>query len=297
MLVLITGISGNLGQRLASAALARGLQVRGLGRNPDNVSSEVREKLESFVKTEHYYDIPALDRAVTGVDAIISAYSPDPILDLDANLLLLRAAERAGVKVFVASSWNQDWSKNKYGDMEFYDSHIAFEHQAAMTSTIKPVYFITGMFAELLLTSFGPGNLKLVDGHGEMSYYGNGNTVKIPWSTTDDIAAWTIETLINGEGVQDGKGGIFRFCSGQTTIEELAALYEKITGAKVDIIRRGSLEDLEAEVFRGIWSCDETWIDMAHVRAPTSMEAWLTAQKKQGDQGIFGVEAMKYLSR
>ncbi|KAH7363466.1 hypothetical protein B0T11DRAFT_282646 [Plectosphaerella cucumerina] len=303
MLVLIAGITGNLGQQIASAALARGLQVRGLARNPDNLKPELRQGLESFVKTENYYDIPALERAVAGVDAIISAYSPSPLLDLDANLLLLRAAERAEVKIFVVSSWNNDWTKNKYGDMEVYDAHIAFEKQAALTSSIKPIYFFTGMFADLLLTPFGPGSFELVDGRGKMSYWGNGNTVKHPWSTTEDIAAWTIETLINGKGVQQGEGGFFRFSSGHITMEELAALYEKVTGIKTDIVNRGTLEDLEKELAearrtkgrasffeylplaaallgaKGVWRMEEQDA-VYHARAPTSLESWLKTQKK-----------------
>jgi len=110
MLVLIAGITGSLGQMLAKIALSRGLSVRGLGRSPSNLSPELADKLESFVQSKTYYDIPALEQAVAGVDVIINTYSPTPVLDLDGHLLLLRAAERAGVKVFIASSWSRDWT-------------------------------------------------------------------------------------------------------------------------------------------------------------------------------------------
>jgi hypothetical protein len=56
--------------------------------------------------------------------------------------------------------------------------------------------------------------------------------------------------LLHGDGVQEGKGGFFRIRSGVTTIEELAAIREKVFGAKVEITREGSLEDLEAELAR-----------------------------------------------
>lgn len=110
MLVLIAGITGSLGQTLAEIALSRGLSIRGLGRSPSKLRPELADQLESFVESKTYYDIPALEQAVSGVDAIINAYSPTPVLDLDGHLLLLRAAERAGVKVFVASSWSRDWT-------------------------------------------------------------------------------------------------------------------------------------------------------------------------------------------
>lgn len=99
MLILIAGITGNLGKHLARAALEKGHQVRGLGRSPDRLDAKTKDQLESFVVSSSYYDIPALDRAMIGVDAVICAYSGRPELVLDGNLLLLRAAERAGIKV------------------------------------------------------------------------------------------------------------------------------------------------------------------------------------------------------
>ncbi|KAJ4177715.1 hypothetical protein NW767_015051 [Fusarium falciforme] len=87
------------GQACARAALQAGHQVRGLARNPDKLDADTLSKLEAFVKMTALNDIAALDRAVQGIDAIIAAmhYSPESVLD--GQLLLLRAAERAGVKV------------------------------------------------------------------------------------------------------------------------------------------------------------------------------------------------------
>lgn len=83
-----------------------------------------------------------------------------------------------------------------------------------------------------------------------MRYWGDGNTDRWPWSTQADAAEWTIDILLYGEGVEDGKGGYFKIHSGVTTIDELAAVREKVFGAKVDVVREGDLEDLEAELAR-----------------------------------------------
>ncbi|KAK7425051.1 hypothetical protein QQZ08_008327 [Neonectria magnoliae] len=250
MLVLIAGITGSLGQRLASNAISRGLSVRGLGRNPSKLQPSIADKLESFVTSTGFDDVNALDQAVKGVDGIICCYSPGPVLDLDGNILLLRAAERAGVKVFIHSSWNNDWSKIKFGEFEPYDPHIAFEQQAAMTSTINPVYLFTGIFSDLLLTHYGPGSFTSNGGKAKFKYWADGNLRKLSWSAQDDVAAWTVEVLINGEGVQEGKGGFFRFRSGEVTIDSLADAYKRITGNEVEVTRTGELEDLERNVAR-----------------------------------------------
>jgi hypothetical protein len=45
------------------------------------------------------HDIAAMDKAVAGVDAVICALAGLPEMFLETQLLLLRAAEGAGVKV------------------------------------------------------------------------------------------------------------------------------------------------------------------------------------------------------
>lgn len=250
MLVLIAGITGSLGQRLATEALSRGLSVRGLGRDPTKLQPETREKLESFVRSSSYYDIRALDEAVAGVDAVICAYAPQPDLVMEGQLLLLRAAERTNIKTFISHAWNNDWTNIKFGDFEFYDSHIAFRKHVEVTSSIRPVYLFTGCFADLLYTTFGPGGFDTSGSTPKLRYWADGNTEKYPWSTQDDAAAFTIEVLINGAGVQEGRGGCFRFYSGKHTIDELAAAYERVGGTKVEVVREGTAEALEAELAR-----------------------------------------------
>lgn len=57
-----------------------------------------------------------------------------------------------------------------------------------------------------------------------------------------------IGILLHSDSVQAGKGNLFKICSGVTTIEELAAVHEKVFGVKVDVTREGSVDDLEKEL-------------------------------------------------
>ncbi|KAI7772236.1 hypothetical protein LZL87_007597 [Fusarium oxysporum] len=245
-LLLIVGITGLLGQRLAQAALNDGMRVRGLGRNPGKLNITITEQLESFIQSDNYYDITALDRAVIGVDAIICAYQADPVLNLDGCLLLLRAAERAGVKTFVAPTWNSNWSTINFGDFELYNSVLAFIDHAAATSPIKPVYIITGFFADYLLLP-GTGPFESDGKSAKLHYWGDLHKRKIPWTPMDDAAVWTIE-LLKQSDVVAGNGGIFKFQSGVNTLEELAREYERVTGVVVDLIEDGSAEDIHREL-------------------------------------------------
>lgn len=160
MLVLIAGVTGNLGQKLVKSLLSRGHQVRGLGRSPSKLDNDFQASLESFVQSQNHYDIPALEKACTGVDAVICAYMGSPELQLEGQLLLLRAAERADVKRFVAAAWNYDWRKMSLGQHESYDMYLSFRRMVEFTSEIRPIYIFTGVLAEVLFS---------VPGHGDFS--------------------------------------------------------------------------------------------------------------------------------
>lgn len=99
MLVLIAGITGFVGIPCARSAFERGLKVRGLARDINNVPEDIRKRLEGFETLSSHYDIAAMDRATKGVDAIICTFAGIPEMFMESQLLLIRAAERAGVKV------------------------------------------------------------------------------------------------------------------------------------------------------------------------------------------------------
>lgn len=244
MLVLITGITGKLGTHLARAALQRGgFRVRGLGRHPESLDPEIASQLESFVRCESHDDIPALDKAVASVDAVVCAYKPDPVLDLEGHLLLLRAAERAGIKIFHASSWNADWRLFDWGEFEHYDTHIAFQRHVELTSSIKPIYVFTGIFGEYLFSPAGPGMFsKEESGAASVQVWGKGDA-KWAWTSMKDAAEFSID-LLTRKDIQKGAGGYFSVKSGDSSAYDIARTYENVTGTKVDVIQVGPMESL-----------------------------------------------------
>ncbi|KAF1984865.1 NAD(P)-binding protein [Aulographum hederae CBS 113979] len=237
MLILIAGITGNLGQHLAHAALSAGHTVRGLGRTPTRLPASISDKLESFVQTASHADIPALDRGCSGADAIVCAYGPLPELALDGQLLLLRAAERAGIKRFHAASWNLDWRDLPLGKLETYDPYIAFMYQARLTSAIKPLYAFIGVLADTFFAVPGAGHLEdeqrgfwvTKPDSRRINAYGSGEE-KFDWTTEADAAAFSIALVTSDEAE---KGGFWSFRSQAFSLKELKETYEKVRGTEV----------------------------------------------------------------
>jgi hypothetical protein len=137
-----------------------------------------------------------------------------------------------------------------------------------------------------------------------MKYWGNFNDNKWSWSTMDDAAAYTIEVLLNGNGVQEGRGGYFQFRSGAHSIVEFAKIYECVKGTKVNVIREGSIEDLERAVSSarkdngpgrffehiplaanllgqtGKWELHDI-LSLGHCRTPTTLENFLSSSRSE----------------
>ncbi|KAL2127669.1 hypothetical protein VTI74DRAFT_10328 [Chaetomium olivicolor] len=248
MLVLLAGATGNLGQKLIQSLHDRGHQVRALGRDPSKLNATLQEKLESFVEFNNYYDIEALERGCHGVDAVVCAYNGVPGLHLDGQLLLLRAAERAGVSRYVAATWNCDWRDMTLGMHESYDPIMCFREQVKLSSIIKPIYFFCGAFAEVFFSvpghgDFSPANHGVWDPESKtMDIWGSEDQV---WQLTTerDAAEFTAE-IVGRDDVS--QGGYWCVCSGEYSLKDIAAVYEKVRGRKVHKQHQGSVEELRA---------------------------------------------------
>ncbi|KAF1968810.1 NAD(P)-binding protein [Bimuria novae-zelandiae CBS 107.79] len=247
MLVLIAGITGHIGQHLARHAIAKGLTVRGLSRSPEKLDPSI--KLESFIQSKNHYDIPALDAAVKGVDAIIVAYMGLPELQIDGQILLLRAAERAGVRIFHTATWAYDWRKTKLLEHEAYDPFVMFWRTAELTSPIKPIYMFSGVIAEVFFSvegraDFSPRNGGVFDQEEKcLEYYGTGHE-KYQWTTEEDAAKLSIEVIMSEEA-KSGNGGFFSAWSGEHSVLEIAEAYKNVHGKPINLKSMGTVEDLE----------------------------------------------------
>ncbi|KAI2622775.1 hypothetical protein GGS26DRAFT_594064 [Hypomontagnella submonticulosa] len=113
------------------------MPFRILGRNPlSKLSPEILSRFEGVTQSTGYDEIASLDRGCAGVDAIINAYSGRPEPTLEGQLLLLRAAERH----------------------ESYDPFIAFQNHVELTSAIRPIYILSGVFAYVFFAAPGHGD-------------------------------------------------------------------------------------------------------------------------------------------
>ncbi|GKZ38997.1 hypothetical protein AbraIFM66950_011626, partial [Aspergillus brasiliensis] len=245
MLILIAGITGFVGIPCARSAFARGHKVRGLARNIDNLPQDVRDRLEGFETMTSPYDIAAMDRATKGVDAIICSFAAVPEMYMESQMLLIRAAERAGVKIFHATSWNYDWTLSP-GSHEIYDDMRGFSHHVAVSSTIKPIYMFTGAIADYYFKrsryDWDP-DTKTFNFHGP-------STFPTRYTTAEDIGNYVLEAITAPDAAN---GGFVRVQSFEASPEDIVKAYSAARGgnitAKLNCL--GSVKDAEDKLNEG----------------------------------------------
>ncbi|KAI8682207.1 NmrA domain-containing protein [Fusarium keratoplasticum] len=265
MLILIAGVTGLVGQACAQAALNSGHKVRGLGRNPDKLPKEIADRLEGFVTLKDVYDIHSLDTAVKGVDAIISAVHYSPVAVVDGQILLLRAAERAGVKIFHGASWNYDWTKIKLGECESYDNYLAFYNHARLSSEIKPIYGFTGGIVDYLLWHSPHSNP--IDAQSKtLSFFGVGDE-QLTWIVLKDLAAYTIQAISEPKAAE---GGFYYVESFRSSTLELGRVYGEVHGLHLEPKSLGIVEDVDRLVHEARATIEPTryeeYVGLAYMR-------------------------------
>ncbi|KAF2027044.1 NAD(P)-binding protein [Setomelanomma holmii] len=307
MLVLVAGITGNIGRLLAPALIERGHQVRGLGRSPAKLARSSKEQLESFVTNTAYYDITALEKACQGVDAVVCAYKGSPELLLEGQLLLFRTAERAGVKHFVPASFNYDWRTLTLGQQDSYDPYISFyNHLQLVSSPASPhlSFVFTGVLAEVLFGS--PGHAYFTTkNHGpwdlenkKMEIWGDQNR-KWNWTSEKDVARFVAGLLsLPAEKIKEKE--FWNVSSGVDTLSEIARTYGKLRGREVEIVRMGSVEEMREKAFearkRGKRSAFWEYIGWFY-NLWTVEGIWLLGELDNGEIGVEGEGLEAFLKR
>ena len=171
-MILVAGGTGHLGLELVSSLTARGLTVRVLTRDPDHARKLLGAAPE--VAAGDVGDPASLQRALTGVDAVVSAitgFGPGGggprAVDFEGNLNLIRAAEAAGVLRFVMLSIHGASPEHPMHLMRMkHLAEVALRDSRLDWTIVRPTIFMelwTGIVGDPILKSakttiFGRGD-------------------------------------------------------------------------------------------------------------------------------------------
>jgi nucleoside-diphosphate-sugar epimerase len=251
--VLIAGITGYLGTKIATEVLNKGvMNVKGLVRSSGSYDHNKQQQLNDlkakgvvFVEGD-LLDQPSLDDACEGVDVIVSAIKGTPSkrtgiyredIVLSGQLNLLEAAMIKGVKRFIPSDFSLDYFKLDLGDNHNLDFRIKFA-ETLKQSGLEYTLILNGAFTEVQFSPFA----QLFDFKaGTFNYWGDGEQL-CDFTTYDDTAKYTAEAIADPEMANS----VLKVAGDVLTMKQLLATYEEVTGKKLIEKRLGSVEELKA---------------------------------------------------
>lgn len=242
--VLLVGITGTLGYKIATAILNKGaMNIRALVRKGNRQPSCWKQFMAqgiTLVEGDLLY-ISSLLKACEGVDIVVSAVrggqdeSSEKEIVLYGQLNLIEAAKISGVKRFIPSDFSFDYFKLALGD----NYNLDLRRQVAVeliNSGMDYTFLMNGVFTEVLLSPF----LQVFDFHsGTFSYWGDGDTL-FDTTTTDDVAKYVAEAIADPALVKRS----LKVAGDVLTMKQLAMNYEIVTGKRLIEKHLGSVEDL-----------------------------------------------------
>jgi nucleoside-diphosphate-sugar epimerase len=247
-IVLLVGITGMLGYKIAEAILAKdAMAVRAIVRaggssDPSKQAKldELKSKGVSFVEGD-LLNPASLSKACEGVEAIVSAISGDEEMVVTGQINLIEAAAAKGVRRMIPSDYAVDYRKLDWGDN--YNLDMRKKVFAALeSSSIDYTLILNGCFTEILYGSF----LNTFDfAAGTFNYWGDGNT-PFDITTTDDTAKLIAEAIADPTMAN----GVLQVAGDVITMKQLLETYQTVTGKKLIENQLGSVEDLTAWIDR-----------------------------------------------
>jgi nucleoside-diphosphate-sugar epimerase len=248
--VLIIGITGVLGGKIAAAILDKGgMQVKGLVRS---LSPDRQQKLQNLTQRGvewiegDLFDAASLDRACKGIDIVVSAakgnvsqktgiYREDIILSGQLNLL--EAALTNGITRFIPSDYSVDHSNLDLGDNYNLDLRKKFA-EVIKPSGMNYTFIFNGAFPEVQLSRFGG----LFDFDAQtFSYWGDGEQ-PCDFTTYDDTAKYVAEAIAD----PDLSNKSLKVAGDVLTMKQFLSVYQETTGKKLKEQQLGTVAELKA---------------------------------------------------
>jgi len=229
--VLVVGASGNLGSKFAKELLKlKRSEVRVLVRSQNASTGEKQELIQELkqlgaqVVEGDVNSVDSLKKALTGVDAVISAVSGETLGQGQLNLL--EAVKQTGtIKRFIPSEFGVDLDRVGKGKFFVLDTKIAFGEKVAQTG-IPYTIVSTSIFLTYLISPF----MGIDVANAQVQVPGGVGDFKISTTHPDDIAAITARLLYDTRA----RNAHIQIASDTLTWNELISHLESAYGKKFE---------------------------------------------------------------
>jgi len=230
-IIIVAGGSGNLGERIVRALLARNADVRILARlSTDSDKLRRLENLGAKILKVDMLDAEEIAKACTGASCVVSALAGLRDVVIDAQKILLAGAVAAGVPRFIPSDYSLDFTQLAPGTNRNLDLRREF-HELLDKAPIAATSIFNGPFTELLTNEMP----MIIPKFRSILYWGDADQ-KMDFTTMDDTAAYTANVAL------DYSTPRYLWIAGdQISAREIKDIQTELTKEKFRLIRAGGL--------------------------------------------------------
>jgi uncharacterized protein YbjT (DUF2867 family) len=232
--VALAGATGDLGGRLLSALVRRGVDVRALVRSgvPSAVQDAVRARGGTPLPVD-FADAAALAGALAGAECVVSTLNGLGPVILDLQSRLLDAAGAAGVPRFIPSDFSLDFTRTRPGDNRNMDLRRRFMARVD-AAPIRATSILNGAFADLLT-----GEAPIVLHRFRRILYWGDLDQPLDFTTKDDVADYTADVALDADAPR-----FLRIAGDVVSARDLATLMTQLDGRRWKPLRAGGIERL-----------------------------------------------------
>ncbi|MFD1188060.1 NmrA family NAD(P)-binding protein [Pontibacter rugosus] len=235
--IVLAGITGDLGGRIAQSLLAHGANVRAITRPGTTVDTinKLKQQGVSIIEAD-YKSVSALSKALSGATCVVSALSGLQEVILEAQRVLLYAAVEAGVPRFIPSDYSIDFTNLPRGTNRNLDLRQEFSERLD-AAPIAATSVLNGMFTDLLT---GQAPLVLFP-LKRIVYWGDADQ-PLDFTTISDTAAFTAAAAMDSSTPTPR---YLRVAGDTLSARELREVASASTGKEFQLFRIGGLGTLD----------------------------------------------------
>ncbi|SKA17828.1 aromatic alcohol reductase [Consotaella salsifontis] len=264
--VALAGATGDLGARLLSALVRRGVEVRALLRpgTPAAAQDAVHARGATLVPVD-LADTAGLADALNGVECVVSVLNGLEPAILDAQGRLLEAAIVAGVPRFIPSDFSLDFTKTRPGANRNMDLRRRFMTRID-AAPIQATSILNGAFADLLT-----GEAPIVLHRWRRILYWGDADQPFDFTTKDDVADYTADAALDA-----GAPRFLRIAGTEISPRRLETLMTRLSGHRWKVLRAGGIGRLSGliQIARALTPATDApfpvWQGMQYIRDMSS---------------------------
>lgn len=229
--IALAGASGDLGERIAKALVARGAEVRALVR--PGLRAEKSRRIEATGATTVEADpanVEAMAAALKGSACVISALNGLRPVMIDRQTALLEAAVSAGVPRFIPSDFSADFTRTRPGNNRNFDLRREFM-KIADGAAIRVTSVLNGAFMDML-----GAEMPIIQPAIHRVLYWRDADQPLDFTTKDDTASFVAAAAMDDEAPR-----ILRVAGDTVSVRDIARIMSGITGERFRPLWVGSI--------------------------------------------------------